>query len=82
MRRGRSVELSAREFQLLRYFIEQRGATLSRDQLLRDVWGYEGRMLTRTVDVHVGLLRQKLEDEARDPQHFITVRGHGYKFVE
>jgi DNA-binding response OmpR family regulator len=82
MRQGRSVELSAREFQLLRYFIEQRGATLSRDQLLRDVWGYESGMLTRTVDVHVGLLRQKLEDEAKDPHHFITVRGHGYKFVE
>lgn len=81
MRAGRSVELSAREFQLLRYFIEQRGATLSRDQLLRDVWGYESGMLTRTVDVHVGLLRQKLEEEARDPHHFLTVRGHGYKFV-
>lgn len=78
---GRPVELSAREFQLLRYFIEQRGATLSRDQLLRDVWGYESGMLTRTVDVHVGLLRQKLEDDAKDPRHFITMRGHGYKFV-
>jgi len=78
---GRTVELSAREFQLLRYFIEQCGATLSRDQLLRDVWGYESGMLTRTVDVHVGLLRQKLEADAKDPQHFLTVRGHGYKFV-
>ena len=78
---GRPVELSAREFQLLRYFIEQRGATLSRDQLLRDVWGYESGMLTRTVDVHVGLLRQKLEDDAKDPRHFLTMRGHGYKFV-
>lgn len=78
---GRPVELSAREFQLLRYFIEQCGATLSRDQLLRDVWGYESGMLTRTVDVHVGLLRQKLEDDAKDPRHFLTRRGHGYKFV-
>src|SRR5882762_3547832 len=51
---GSPVELSAREFQLLRYFIEQRGATLSRDRLLRKVWGYETGMLTRTVDVHVG----------------------------
>ena len=78
---GRPVELSAREFQLLRYFIEQCGATLSRDQLLRDVWGYESGMLTRTVDVHVGLLRQKLEEDAKGPRHFLTMRGHGYKFV-
>src|SRR5258706_7122283 len=78
---GRPVDLSAREFQLLRYFIEQCGATLSRDQLLRDVWGYESGMLTRTVDVHVGLLRQKLEADAKDPRHFLTMRGHGYKFV-
>jgi two-component system, OmpR family, alkaline phosphatase synthesis response regulator PhoP len=75
------VELSAREFQLLRYFIEQRGATLSRQQLLRQVWGYETAILTRTVDVHVGLLRQKLEDDVKNPRHFLTVRGHGYKFV-
>lgn len=78
---GKSVELSAREFQLLRYFIEQCGATLSRDQLLRNVWGYETGMLTRTVDVHVGLLRQKLEHDAKEPRHFLTMRGHGYKFV-
>ena len=78
---GRPVELSAREFQLLRYFIEQSGATLSRDQLLREVWGYETGMLTRTVDVHVGLLRQKLEGNAKNPRHFLTMRGHGYKFV-
>lgn len=79
--KGEMVELSAREFQLLRYFIEQRGATLSREQLLREVWGYEAGMLTRTVDVHVSLLRQKLEDDAKNPRHFLTMRGHGYKFV-
>jgi two-component system alkaline phosphatase synthesis response regulator PhoP len=78
---GRSVELSAREFQLLRYFIEQRGATLSRAELLREVWGYDAELLTRTVDVHVGLLRHKLEDDAKNPRHFLTMRGHGYKFV-
>jgi two-component system, OmpR family, alkaline phosphatase synthesis response regulator PhoP len=80
-RDGKPVELSAREFQLLRYFIAQRGATLSREELLREVWGYETGMLTRTVDVHVGLLRQKLEDDAKEPRHFLTMRGHGYKFV-
>lgn len=79
--KGESVELSAREFQLLRYFIEQRGATLTREQLLREVWGYEAGILTRTVDVHVSLLRQKLEDDAKNPRHFLTMRGHGYKFV-
>lgn len=78
---GKQVELSAREFQLLSYFIAQRGATLSRDELLREVWGYETGMLTRTVDVHVGWLRQKLEDDVKEPRHFLTMRGHGYKFV-
>jgi DNA-binding response OmpR family regulator len=81
LRNGKPVELSAREFQLLRYFIAQRGATLSREELLREVWGYESGMLTRTVDVHVGLLRQKLEDDAKEPRHLLTMRGHGYKFV-
>jgi two-component system, OmpR family, alkaline phosphatase synthesis response regulator PhoP len=80
-RDGQLVELSAREFQLLRYFIEQRGAMLSRRQLLREVWGYETAVLTRTVDVHVGLLRQKLEEDAKNPRHFLTMRGHGYKFA-
>ena len=78
---GEPIDLSAREFQLLRYFIEQRGATLTREQLLREVWGYEAGILTRTVDVHVSLLRQKLEDDAKNPRHFLTMRGHGYKFV-
>lgn len=81
LRDGRPVELSAREFRLLRYFVERRGATLSRSELLREVWGYDAETLTRTVDVHVGLLRQKLEVDPRSPRHFLTMRGHGYKFV-
>ncbi|HLM55004.1 MAG TPA: response regulator transcription factor [Pyrinomonadaceae bacterium] len=81
LRGGRPVEMSAREFRLLRYFIEQRGATLSRRLLLREVWGYDAETMTRTVDVHVGLLRQKLEDDPKNPRHFLTMRGHGYKFV-
>ncbi|HEV2864442.1 MAG TPA: response regulator transcription factor [Pyrinomonadaceae bacterium] len=81
LRDGRPVELSAREFRLLRYFVEQRGATLSRRLLLREVWGYDAETMTRTVDVHVGLLRQKLEDDPKNPRHFLTMRGHGYKFV-
>jgi two-component system alkaline phosphatase synthesis response regulator PhoP len=81
-RAGRAVEMSAREFELLRFFIAHRGATISREQLQREVWGYGAEILTRTVDVHVGLLRQKLEPDARNPRHFLTVRGFGYKFVE
>lgn len=80
-RNGRSVELSAREYQLLKYFIEHRGATLSRDQLLTDVWGYNAMPSTRTVDVHVAWLRQKIEPNVRHPQHLLTVHGLGYKFV-
>lgn len=75
------IELSAREYQLLKYFIEQRGATLSRDQLLTDVWGYNAMPSTRTVDVHVAWLRQKIEPNPRHPQYLLTVHGLGYKFV-
>ena len=80
-RGGQTVELSAREFKLLRHFIEHRGATLSRDALLSDVWGYDEMPLTRTVDVHVAGLRQKLEANPRSPEHILTVHGLGYKFV-
>jgi two-component system alkaline phosphatase synthesis response regulator PhoP len=78
---GQLLELSAREFKLLKYFIEHRGATLSRDELLNEVWGYNAMPSTRTVDVHVAWLRQKLEDNARHPQYILTVHGLGYKFV-
>jgi two-component system alkaline phosphatase synthesis response regulator PhoP len=79
-RNGKAVNLSAREFQLLRYFIEHSGATLSRDELLKQVWGYSANMYTRTVDVHVASLRQKLEDDPKQPQFILTVQGLGYKF--
>jgi len=80
-RQGRPVALSAKEFHLLRYFVEHRGATLSRDELLREVWGYGGQPTTRTVDVHVAWLRQKIEKDAKNPQFILTVVGMGYKFV-
>jgi two-component system alkaline phosphatase synthesis response regulator PhoP len=79
-RDGKIVNLSAREFQLLRYFIERRGATLSRDELLKQVWGYSAEIYTRTVDVHVASLRQKLEDDPKQPKLILTVQGLGYKF--
>jgi two-component system alkaline phosphatase synthesis response regulator PhoP len=78
---GVPVELSAREFKLLKYFVEHRGAALTRDELLNEVWGYNAMPSTRTVDVHVAWLRQKLEDNARHPQYILTVHGLGYKFV-
>jgi len=78
---ARPVELSTLEFKLLQYFVEHRGTVLSRDQLLDEVWGYEATPYTRTVDVHVASLRQKLEPHPGRPQFIITVHGRGYKFV-
>lgn len=80
-RAGEKLDLSAKEFQLLRYFIEHREATLSRDELLNGVWGYDAMPTTRTVDVHVAWLRQKLEPNPRHPQFILTVHGMGYKFI-
>jgi two-component system alkaline phosphatase synthesis response regulator PhoP len=80
-RRGEIVPLSAREFQLLRYFLEHPGETLSREVLLQDVWGYSVDAFSRTVDVHVASLRQKLEKDSRKPVFFVTVLGLGYKFL-
>lgn len=79
-REGQPVYLSAREFQLLRYFTEHNGITLSRDEILREVWGYEMGTFSRTVDVHVAGLRQKLEKAPKKPELIITVPGIGYKF--
>ena len=80
-RQGKPVNLSAREFQLLRYFVEHRGATLSRDEILKEVWGYHVETFTRTVDVHVASLRQKLEQDSKKPELITTVPGLGYKFA-
>lgn len=82
MRDGEPVSLSAKEFQLLRYLMEHPGETLSRERLLSDVWGYEGSVSTRTVDVHVAWLRQKLEPDPKQPRHILTVHGLGYQFAE
>jgi two-component system, OmpR family, alkaline phosphatase synthesis response regulator PhoP len=80
-RAGQPVSLSAKEFQLLQYLVRQRGATLSRDELLNEVWGYDTMPSTRTVDVHVAWLRRKLEPSPRRPQYILTRHGLGYKFV-
>src|SRR6266478_1377403 len=80
-RDGKVVPLSAREFQLLRYLVEHRGTTLSREVLLKEVWAYSAEAFTRTVDVHVASLRQKLEEDPKKPSLIVTVPGLGYKFA-
>ena len=80
-RDGQVVPMSAKEFQLLRYFVEHPNVTLSREELLREVWGYADRPSTRTVDVHVAWLRQKLEPDLEHPRFILTVIGFGYKFA-
>ncbi len=80
-RDGNVVAMSAKEFQLLRYFVDHPNVTLSREELLREVWEYDGNPSSRTVDVHVAWLRQKLEPDLKHPQLILTVVGFGYKFV-
>ena len=75
------IELSAMEFKLLQYLVENRGIVHSRDALLDAVWGYDAMPNTRTVDVHIAWLRQKLEDNPRHPRFIQTVHGLGYKFI-
>jgi len=81
-RGGTRIVLTAREFLLLRHLIENRGVVQSRDILLRAVWNYDAALATKTLDVHIAWLRQKLEEEPSRPKHIVTVRGLGYKFME
>jgi DNA-binding response OmpR family regulator len=80
-RRGRSLDFSSKEFDLLKYFLSHPGEALTRDRLLEEVWGYDKFPTTRTVDAHIVRLRQKLEPKPDDPRFFLTVHGTGYKFV-
>ncbi|MGE0450267.1 MAG: response regulator transcription factor [Vicinamibacterales bacterium] len=80
-RRNKVIELSPHEFELLRYFIAHRGEVVSREQLLRDVWGYSQLSVTRTVDNYVFRLRNHLEPKPHDPRHILTVHGSGYRLV-
>jgi DNA-binding response OmpR family regulator len=75
------IDLSAREYRLLRYLVAKQGNVVSRDELLDEVWGYNSYPTTRTVDNHIARLRQKVESNVDDPQHILTVHGVGYKFV-
>jgi len=80
--KGRPVELTPKEFDLLAFLVKNTGQVFKREQLLDKVWGYDHAGDTRTVDVHISWLRQKIEDDPRHPQHLITLRGVGYKFEE
>lgn len=79
--RDQPVALKKKEFDLLEYFARHPGLVMTREALLREVWGYQHHVDTRTVDVHIRWLRQKLEDDPGDPSRILTVRGHGYRFV-
>jgi DNA-binding response OmpR family regulator len=81
-RGGEPLDLSPREFELLRYLIERKGETVSREQLLEDVWGYESYPSTRTVDTHIAKLRAKIGDSGSEPRYVLTIHGLGYKFVD
>jgi two-component system OmpR family response regulator len=81
-RRGSAIELTPKEFDLLAFMMRNKNRVMSRDYLLEKVWGYDFSGDTRTVDVHIRWLRQKIEDDAARPRHLVTVRGVGYKFEE
>jgi DNA-binding response OmpR family regulator len=81
-KKGKKVlDLSAKEFQLLKYFAEREGQVISRNQLLDEVWGYEAMPTTRTVDNYILSLRKKIETNPSKPKHLVTVHTAGYKFV-
>jgi DNA-binding response OmpR family regulator len=79
---GVLVPLTAHEFKLLRFFLDNPGRVIPRDELLNDVWGLSFHLTTRAVDNQILKLRQKLEDDPANPVHFRTVHGIGYKFVQ
>jgi len=78
----KKLKLSAKEFQLLKYFVEREGKVISRDMLLDDVWGYDVTPTTRTVDNYILSLRKKIETVPSKPKHLLTVHTAGYKFVK
>jgi DNA-binding response OmpR family regulator len=81
-RKGKQkLEMSHKEFELLRFLVEHRGEVLPRERLLQAVWGYDNGSFTRTVDMHIAKLRKKIEDRPADPAFIITVHRVGYKFT-
>jgi two-component system, OmpR family, alkaline phosphatase synthesis response regulator PhoP len=80
-RKGKPVELTHKELDILRLFIRRRGQVVTRDSMLDEVWGYDASSTTRTVDTHILNLRQKLEPDPGNPRYILSVYGEGYKFV-
>jgi len=80
-KKGKKIEMSPREFKILRLFIENRGRVISRNEILNKVWGYEVFPTTRTVDNYIVKLRKAIEDDATNPKWIISVRSVGYKFT-
>lgn len=79
-KQGHPINLAAKEFQLLRYLVDHRDRVVPRDEILQRVWEYSSEVSSRTIDVHVAWLRQKLEDRPQHPRHIQTIRGKGYRF--
>jgi len=80
-RAGEPLTLSPVEFRLLEYLLERRGSVVTREELLENVWGFNGETLSRTVDVHIAGLRKKIEADSRYPRFLLTIKGSGYKLV-
>lgn len=80
-REGEPVSLAQKEMQLLRYLVDHRERVATREELLREIWEYSADVSSRTVDVHVAWLRQKLEKDPQNPRHIQTIRGKGYRFT-
>jgi two-component system alkaline phosphatase synthesis response regulator PhoP len=80
-RNGAPVPMAAKELQLLRYLVDRRGKVVTREELLQNVWEYQSDVNSRTIDVHVAWLRQKLEENPQNPKHIHTIRGKGYRFA-
>lgn len=80
LKNGEKLELTLKEFELLKLLVVNRGKVLTRDSLLDKIWGYEYYGETRTVDVHVRHLRLKIEDDDKNPKYIETIRGIGYRF--
>jgi len=80
-KKGKALKLSPREYELLRCFIERQGEIITREELLKKIWGYYTYPDTRTVDAHIAKLRHKIEDNPEEPKLIVTVHGLGYKFL-
>ncbi len=81
-RQNNQIDMTFKEFEILKFFIQNKGRTVSRDELLDKVWGYEIYPTSRTVDNHIVKLRKKIEEDPESPKHILTVYGIGYKFIE